>query len=144
VSFSPPDYTAFGCGPSGAFDRSLGAGWGSDAPDSTFGSFRTGARSIVVRLPRAIDVTSFAIDPGATCGDAPAAAVKAFDVLTRTASGRWVLAFRTSTALPQGTLTKLAPIAGRTEVRLVKLTMRTNRGDPLFMDMTELSVRGRA
>jgi hypothetical protein len=144
VSFSPPDYTAFGCGPSGAFDRSLGAGWGSDAPDSTFGSFRTGARSIVIRLPRAIDVTSFAIDPGATCGDASAAAVKTFDVLTRTASGRWVLAFRTSTALPQGTLTKLGPIAGRTDVRLVKLTMRTNRGDPLFMDMTELSVRGRA
>ena len=143
VSFTPPNYTNFGCGPTGAFDRSLGAGWGSDAPDSTYGSFRTGPRSIVARLPRSVDVTSFAIDPGATCGDGPTAAVKAFDILTRTANGSWVLAYRTATALPQGRLTKLTPTAGRATVRYVKLTMRTNRGHPLFMDMSELSVRGR-
>ena len=143
VSFTPPDYSEYGCGPTGALDRTLGAGWGSDAPDSTYGSPRTGPRSLVVRLPKVVDVTSFGIDPGATCGDGPAAAVKAFDLHTRTATGGWILAARRTTALPQGVLTRIAPVAGTADVRFVKLTMRSNRGDPTFMDMSELSVRGR-
>jgi extracellular elastinolytic metalloproteinase len=143
VSFTPPDYSEFGCGPEGAFDRTLGAGWGSDAPNSTFGSFKTGPRSVVVELPRAIDITSFAIDPGATCGDGPAAALKAFDISTRTRGGKWILAARRTKALPQGVLTRVIPSTGTANVRYVKLTMRSNRGDPYFMDVSELSVRGR-
>jgi hypothetical protein len=98
---------------------------------------------VVVQLPRAVDVTAFAIDPGATCGDGPAAALKAFDISTRTATGSWILAYRTTTALPQGVVTRLVPRAGTANVRYVRLTMRSNRGDPQFMDMSELSVRGR-
>lgn len=143
VSFTPPDYSLFGCGPDGAFDRALGTGWGSDAPGSTFGSLRTGPRSVVVELPRTIDIVSFAIDPGATCGDPPAAGLKAFDISTRRAGGDWVLAVRRTTALPTGVLTTLAPTAGTENVRFVRLTMRSNRGDPAFMDVSELSVRGR-
>ena len=41
VKASPPDYTDYGCGPSGAFDLSLGTGWGSDSP---------GPRHVVVKL----------------------------------------------------------------------------------------------
>jgi len=141
-SFTPPNYTAFGCGPAAAFDRSLATGWGSDAPGSSFGSPKEGPRSVVVELPRAVDVSSFAIDPGATCGDGPGAAVKAFDISTRSRGGTWVLAYRTNEALPQGVLTKITPISGTANVRFVRLTMRSNRGDPLFMDMSELSVRG--
>ena len=78
-TFTPPDYTDFGCGPSGVFDLSLGTGWGSDAP---------GPRSVVVKLPpRAIDVTSFGFDPGNTCGDGPDAATKTFTIYTKTAGG---------------------------------------------------------
>ena len=144
VFSTKPDYTAFGCGPSGAFDRSLLTGWGSDAPHAKIGSNVTGPRSVVVRLPRAIHVTSFAIDPGPTCGDGPSAGLRAFDIFTRAAHGAWTLAYRrASTPFPQGRLTTLLPIGGVAHVRFVKLVMRANRGNNLFMDMSELSVRGR-
>jgi hypothetical protein len=141
--FTRPDYGAFGCGPAGALDRSLTAGWGSDAPDSTFGSDVTGPRSMVIRLPRAVDVTSFGVDAGATCGDGPTAALKAFDVYTKTTGGRWILALRVNTGAMSGRLATYRPFAGRQNVRLVKFVMRENRGDPYFMDVTEFSVRGR-
>ena len=32
VSFTPPDYSPFGCGPAQLIDQSQGNGWGSDAP----------------------------------------------------------------------------------------------------------------
>jgi extracellular elastinolytic metalloproteinase len=143
VKATPPDYSTFGCGPQGAFDRSLVTGWGSDAPRVSYGSAVTGPRSVVVKLARTIDVTSFGVDPGATCGDGRSAGVSAFDIHTRTATGSWVLAYRTKSALPQGVLNRVVPSAGVRQVRFVKFTMRSNRGDPLFMDMSELTVRGR-
>jgi hypothetical protein len=139
---SPPDYSDYGCGPSGAFDLLLGSGWGSDAPDSTAGSSVTGPRSIVVQLPRAVDISSFGFDPGATCGDPRDAAVKAFTIQTRTAHGPWITAYATTSALPQGRLNELAPRAGASNVVYVRLIMRSNRGNALYMDMSELSVRG--
>lgn len=139
---SPPDYSDFGCGPSGAFDLLLASGWGSDAPDSTAGSPFTGPRSIVVRLPEPIDISSFGFDPGATCGDPRNAAVRAFTIRTRTASGDWITAYTSRDGLPQGKLNKLVPRAGARNVLYVRLIMRSNRGNALFMDMSELSVRG--
>src|SRR6185369_14928051 len=81
-SFTPPDYTQFGCGPSGAFDVSQAAGWGSDAPTNNE-SGHTGPRSVVLQLPKAVNITNFAIDPASTCGDASGAGVKAFTISTR-------------------------------------------------------------
>ncbi len=139
---SPPDYSEFGCGPAGAFDLLLGSGWGSDAPDSTAGSSFTGPRSIVVRLPRAVDIRSFGFDPGAACGDPRDAGVKAFTIQTRTAHGPWITAYASATALPQGRLNVLVPHAGTSNVVYVRLIMRSNRGNAPYMDMSELSVRG--
>ena len=129
---SPPDYTDFGCGPSGAFDLSLGTGWGSDSP---------GPRHIVVKLPRAVDVTSFGFDPGNTCGDGPDAATKTFAIYTKKAGGTWVLAY-SGKKLKTGRLNTLIPSAGASNVRFVKLVLLTNRGNPSYMDMSELTVRG--
>jgi extracellular elastinolytic metalloproteinase len=144
ASFTRPDYTAFGCGPAGAIDRSIGFGWSSDAPSSTAGSSATGPRSIVIRLPKAIDVASFGVAAGPTCGDSSGAAMRAFDIYTRVgASTPWRLALRRTTALRQGVLTTLAPSGTAVSARWVKLTMWSNRGDPYYMDMRELSVRGR-
>jgi hypothetical protein len=140
--FSPPDYSEHGCGPNGAFDLLLGSGWGSDAPRSTAGSSFTGPRSVVVKLPRAVDISSFGFDPGAACGDPRDAAVKAFTIRTRTAGGAWMTAYRSSTALPQGRLNLLRPRKGTKDVLYVRLVMRSNRGNALFMDMSELTVRG--
>ena len=142
--FTRPDYSQYGCGPVGAIDRSLGFGWGSDAPSSTAGSQVTGPRSIVIRLPKTIDVASFGVAAGPACGDPSDATMRAFDLYTRAgAHGPWRLALRRTTALQQGVLTTLSPTGNARGVRWVKLTMRSNRGNPYYMDMQELSVRGR-
>jgi hypothetical protein len=132
VNASPPDYSNYGCGPTGAFDLSLGTGWGSDVP---------GPRHIVVKLPRAIDVKSFGFDPGDACGDGPDAATKTFKIYTKTSGGAWVLAY-SGKKLKPGRLNTLTPSAGTSNVRFVKLVLLTNRGHPSYMDMRELTVRG--
>ena len=141
VKASPPDYSGYGCGPTGAFDLSLGTGWGSDAPNSTSGSNFTGPRSIVVKMPKAVDITSFGFDPGNTCGDGPDAATKRFEIYTKQAGGTWVLAF-SGKKLKTGRLNKLIPTAGKNDVRFLKLVLLSNRGNAAYMDMSELTVRG--
>jgi extracellular elastinolytic metalloproteinase len=134
VHVSPPNYADFGCGPSGAFDLSLGTGWGSHVP---------GPRSIVVKLPIVIDVSSFGFDPGTACGDGPDTATKTFAIYTRRAGGAWVLAYSGHKKLKNGKLNKLIPSAASLgDVRFVKLVLLTNRGNPKYIDMSELSVRG--
>jgi extracellular elastinolytic metalloproteinase len=132
VKASPPDYTDYGCGPTAAFDLSLGTGWGSDSP---------GPRHVVVKLSRTVDVTSFGFDPGNTCGDGPDAATKTFKIFTKKAGGKWVLAF-SGTKRKIGRLNTLIPATGAKHVRFVKLVLLTNRGNPAYMDMSELTVRG--
>jgi hypothetical protein len=143
-SFTPPNYSAFGCGPQGAVDLTDGSGWGSDAPGNG-GSGVFGPRQITIRLPRAVNVTTFAVDPSPACGDSTAAAVKAFKIETKTASGSFRVAVNHQTALPIGHFTTLTPAApASSHVLFVRFTMISNRGDHRFMDMTELSVRGSA
>jgi hypothetical protein len=83
--FNGPDYSTFGCGPSGAIDQSLGTGWGSttdtDAGDET-GSVTP--KFIVIQLPQAVDISSLGIDPGHTCGDGLSASTHDFQVETST------------------------------------------------------------
>ena len=115
---SPPDYSDYGCGPSGAFDLSLGTGWNSEAP---------GPRSIVVRLPRAVDISSFGFDPGNTCGDGPGAATRTFTIYTKTGGGGWVLAY-SGGKLKTGRLNTLIPSTGKSNVRFVKFMMLRTTG----------------
>ena len=84
VKASPPDYSDYGCGPSAR-----------STCRSTPGGDRTspGPRQIVVKLPQAIDVTSFGFDPGNMCGDGPDAATKTFKIYTKKVGGTWVLAY---------------------------------------------------
>ncbi len=85
VDFTGPDFTTFGCGPSGAIDQSLGIGWGSttdtDAGDETG---NVTPKFVVVQLPQAVDLSSIAIDPGHTCGDALSASTHDFRIETST------------------------------------------------------------
>jgi hypothetical protein len=97
-----------------------------------------------VRLPRSIDVTSFGFATGGTCGDGPSAAVRAFTIETRTAnSRRWVTAYTNSRRLSVDVMHTLRPRTGTDNVRYVRIVMRSSSGDRKFMDMLELSVRGR-
>ena len=84
--FTPPDYGPFGCGPEQLLDLNLGSGWGSDAVGSTSGSNDNGPRKVVIKLPKAVDVTSFAVASTGACGDGPTAGVKKFKVETKTAT----------------------------------------------------------
>ena len=138
--FTPPNYSAFGCGPRGAFDLDLGSGWGSDAVGSTAGSHKKGPRSVIVKLPKSINVTSFALASTGACGDGPRAGVKRFMIETKS-GGSWVTAF-VGNAPNNGKLLTYIPRAGKKNVRFVKITMLSNHGDSIFMDVMEVSVRG--
>jgi hypothetical protein len=81
--FTGPDYSPQ-CGPEGAIDLSQGTGWGS----TTFGD--DGApgtdpslvkpKAIVIDLPATIDVTEFAVNPTATCGDPGSASTAGYAI----------------------------------------------------------------
>ncbi|HEV8564262.1 MAG TPA: M36 family metallopeptidase [Actinomycetota bacterium] len=84
VDFNGPDFSP-DCGPGGAIDQSFGVGWGSttDTDDGAETGFVT-PKFIIVQLPVAVDISSIAIDPGNTCGDARSAATHDFLVETST------------------------------------------------------------
>jgi hypothetical protein len=142
-SFTPPDYAQFcGVNADGAFDLSFSAGWPSDAPGSTEGSNVTGPRRAVVKLPKAVDVTNFGVASGGACGDGADAGVKRFTIETRTAGGRWVVAV-SGTVKADSVLHTFPARAGRQNVRFIRFTMKSNHGNELFMDVLEVTVRGR-
>lgn len=97
----------------------------------------------MVKLPKATDITSFGFDPGNTCGDGPDAATKTFAIYTKQAGGSWVLAYDGKKKLKNGRLNTLRPAAGAADVRFVKLVLLTSSGNRAFMDMSELTVRGK-
>ena len=140
--FTPPDYSDFGCGPEQLLDLNLGTGWGSDAVDSTSGSHVKGPRKLVIKLPKVVDISTFAVASNGACGDGPEAGVKKFKVETKTAGGQWVTAF-VGKAKNNGNLKVFTPRHGKANVRFVRFTMLSNYGDPLFMDVMEFSVRGK-
>ena len=117
-------------------DRSiLGFGWSSDAPNSTAGSSvgpvdvtgrpgrstsrRSAWRPVRPAVRRMADARVRHLDPGGL-------------------EHAWRLAVHWTTALVQGAHDPDA--VGQRPRRSVKLTMRSNRGNPYYMDMLELSV----
>jgi hypothetical protein len=140
VSATPPDYSAYGCGAGNAFDASLGTGWASDAKTNGESGVR-GARTAVVRLPRSVDVTSFGVATGATCGDPESAAVRSFTIKVRRAHGRWRTALEHDGGFTHGVLHTFRLRRTLRNVRLVRMVMLKSN-HPAYMDMLELSVRG--
>ncbi|MEX2420820.1 MAG: M36 family metallopeptidase, partial [Actinomycetota bacterium] len=141
-SFTPPDYAPFcGVNADGAFDLSLSAGWPSDAPGNG-DSGVTGPRKAVVRLPKEVDVTSFGVASGGSCGDGPEAGVRTFSIQTKVAGGKWVTA-ATGTVDADSVLHTFKATAGKKDVRFLRFIMKTNHGDQLFMDVLEVTVRGK-
>jgi hypothetical protein len=142
TSFTPPDYSPFGCGPEQAFDTSQTTGWGSDSPGNG-GSGTTGARSVTLHLPAPVDISQLQIDPGATCGDPDSAGVQEYTVKTRAvAASGFVTAWHNRSALPEHVYSPRKPHKGNLNVDTLKLTMSSNRGNANFMDMSELLVHG--
>jgi extracellular elastinolytic metalloproteinase len=159
VDFDGPDFSDFGCGPDRAIDQSLGNGWGSTTDFDAAGV--AAPKFVTVRLPLAVNIARFAVDPGNTCGDGDSASTRRFRIETSrdgttfavSASGRFGAADRHR-------LNPVTPAAGTGDnVKLVRFTMidpqLLDRGKPLelcpgpfsgcqFMDMSELEVYGLA
>jgi hypothetical protein len=144
VSASAPAYAA-PCHPGNAVDQSLGTGWASTSPANT--QF-PGAKQLTVRLSQAIDVTAFAVDPGAVCGDDDTASVGPLQIATSADGVNFAPATAaTFTAPDDHRLNVLAPSANAGGVRYVRVTMlapQSSQGDGArFMDLAELEVYGR-
>jgi extracellular elastinolytic metalloproteinase len=141
-AFTGPNFSSFGCGPTQAIDQAAATGWSTIRPNVA----PTGTRSLTVKLPSYVDVSSFAVDPGATCGDDEAASAQGYKLETSKtgASGSWTAVAQGTFALGQAHQMNAVPIALRKAVRYVRLTVTSNHGDPLFMDVSELVVYGTA
>lgn len=82
TDFSGPDFTAFGCGPTGAIDQSQGNGWGSVTNSAGVDDGTTSPEHIVVKLPVAVDISEIQVNPSNTCGDPGSSSVRGFTVET--------------------------------------------------------------
>jgi hypothetical protein len=126
------DYGPYGCGPNEAIDTSLGTSWVTDAgvtPGLT-GTFDQ--KSIVIKLPRAVDVTSFGVDPGQTCGTGNSSSTGQLLIETSPdgTPGSWTTAAEPTFAADysdNGRLNDVAPTGGDTGVLYVRATIESNQ-----------------
>ncbi|HEY6886251.1 MAG TPA: M36 family metallopeptidase, partial [Solirubrobacter sp.] len=130
------EYVEYGCGPNAALDQSQALGWSAAAGSDKY---------LIVQLPAAVDVTSFAIDPTETCGDSAADATGGYRVETSPDGTAWTVARTgTFTSANRRTLNVLPPTAGATGVRYVRLTLLSSQGgaSASFRDLSEFAVYG--
>ncbi|MGA8248295.1 MAG: M36 family metallopeptidase [Nocardioides sp.] len=157
TDFDGPDFTPYGCGPDGAFDTSLSSGWGTTTGDDNGDPTNVFVpKSITVQLPQPVDISSFQVDPAATCGDGGSASTGDFEIetspdgitYTEAASGTFVAADR-------GHLNEVDPSAGAVNVQFVRFTMLGNQTPDFatncpdgaysgcsFTDLSEIAVFG--
>jgi hypothetical protein len=155
-NFNGPDFSDFGCGPDGAIDLSLLRGWGSTTGDDEGTPTNVMVpKSLVVRLPEPVRLSSFGVDPNATCGDEGSASTGGYRIETSPDGSVWTLARQgTFTAADRGRLNDL-PVTPVANVRFVRFTMLSNQTPSFsvncpaggfsgcqFTDMSELAVFG--
>jgi hypothetical protein len=126
TAFNGPDYTDFGCGPSGAIDQSLGNGWGSDTDVNATATGKVTPKFVTIQLPVAVNVAQIAVDPSNTCGDAGSAATHRYTIETSTDGQTFrVVNAGVFYASNRGHLNTVTPLAGDavSSVRYVRFTM---------------------
>jgi hypothetical protein len=132
VSIEGTDYGPFGCGPNESIDTSLNTSWVTDAgavPGLT-GTFDQ--KSIVIKLPRAVDVTSFGVDPGQTCGTGNSSSTGQLLIETSPdgTPGSWTPAAEPTFASDysqNGQLNDVAASGGTTGVQYIRATIEHNQ-----------------
>jgi hypothetical protein len=154
---SPPDYTPFGCGPTGLIDQSQGAGWGSDSPTNPEpAAVNPQPKAIVINLPRAVNVVDIQINPSATCGDGGSASTGDYKLESSTDGVNWTLVNQGHFGVANRAKMNSVPLAaGSTSgVAFVRFTMIGTQTADVggtcpgafsgcnFMDSTELAVYG--
>jgi hypothetical protein len=159
VGFNGPDYTDFGCGPEQALDTSQLTGWGTTTGnDKGQPTNQFVPKFLTVDMGRRVNITQFAVDPSATCGDAGSASTGKFQIETSVDGVAWTLAYSGEfTVADRGKLVPLTPTSGVNGVQFVKFTILGNQVPDFatncpdgafdgcrFTDLTELEVYGAA
>ncbi|MGH3498694.1 MAG: M36 family metallopeptidase [Nocardioidaceae bacterium] len=160
TAFDGPDFGS--CGPRAAIDQSPGTGW-STTVDLIGGKPSTASpKSMTVKLPKSITVTSIQVNPTANCGDGASASTGDYKVETSTTglAGSWSPATGRFVAADRGHSSSIALPAQTTNVRYVRFTIvapqvfNPANGYPAnpcpgggfsgcdFQDLTELAVYG--
>ena len=157
VAFDGPDYSDFGCGPAEALDLSLATGWGSTTGNSKGTPTNVFVpKHLTVDMKRKVNITSFAVDPSATCGDAGSASTGQYQIETSPDNVTWtVAASGTFTAADRGRLNTVTPTQGSLGVQYVRFTILGNQVPDFatncpngaydgctYTDLTELQVYG--
>jgi hypothetical protein len=146
----------FGCGVDGAFDLSNGSGWSAynaetaGAPGFDPNTHQGSPPTATVRLPAAVNVTGFGVDPSNTCGDDPSSATK--DLRIEVSSNGTTFATVATPTFGTADLgqTNTIPVATTANVRFVRITMLTNQANSapdsgtgeFFTDLSEFEVFG--
>jgi extracellular elastinolytic metalloproteinase len=156
--FNGPDFSP-ACGPTGAIDNSQATGWGSTTGDDAGTATNVFVpKFITIDLGRAVNVSQFAVDPSATCGDGGSASTGAYRIEVSADGVTWNVASEGAFTLAnRGTLNPLTPTAAATGVRFVKFTILGNQTPDFanncpggsfsgcqFTDLTEIEVYGTA
>jgi len=153
---SPPDYTPFGCGPTGMIDQSQASGWGSDSPTNPEPpSQNPQPKQIVIRLPAKVNISELTINPSNTCGDAGSASTGDYMLETSPDGTTWTTASTGHFTPAQRQPNTITMAAGTTAgIQFVRYTMKGTQVADLggtcpgpfagcdFMDSTELEVFG--
>jgi extracellular elastinolytic metalloproteinase len=156
TNFNGPDFSP-DCGPGQAFDQSLATGWSSTTGDNNGDPTNHFIpKHVVVKLPKKVSVSSFGVDPSATCGDGASASTAGFRIETSPNGTTWTTAATgTFTSANDGKINKVAPTAGATGVQFIRFTITSNQTPDFatncpggafagcsFSDLTELEVFG--
>ena len=156
VDFNGPDYTEFGCGPVHAIDTSLSTGWGSITGNRERPTNQFRPKFITVAMPQKVNITQFAVDPSATCGDAGSSSTGAYRIETSPDNVTWTeAASGTFVATDRGRLNPVTPITGALGVQYVRFWILGNQVPDFatncpnggfdgctYTDLTELQVYG--
>ncbi|TCC11466.1 peptidase M36 [Kribbella soli] len=157
AGFNGPDYSDFGCGPGGAIDNAQGTGWGSTTGDDN--GTPTGTmvpKHVDIKLPAKVNISSFNVDPSATCGDSGTASTGQYKIETSADGTTWATAQEgTFTTANQGKYNLLTPSGNTTGVQYVRFWMLSPQVPDFsttcpgsttsgcsFTDLTEVQVFG--
>ena len=113
-------------------------------------------KSITVKLPQAVDIDSFQVDPTATCGDGGSASTGDFTIETSPDGNTFTeAASGTFDSTNRGHLNEVDPTAGAAGVQYVRFTIQSNQTPDFanncpngafsgctYTDLTELAVLG--
>ncbi|MGI8433402.1 MAG: M36 family metallopeptidase [Nocardioidaceae bacterium] len=127
VDFTGPDYSGFGCGPRQAIDQSDATGWSTTSELDNGQAGPKTPKSMVVRLPRVIDIAEITVNPSANCGDGLSASTGGYrvEVSPDGSTGSWTTVSEGEFLVADQGRFNSVPLTGPTTgVRFVRFTIK--------------------